>query len=67
MAQQIRGSLEEFFVLLIVFGDPLAPECAFGHQDDGPAVEETVEVGVDLLRRCRRRLRPEEEQVSTVR
>ena len=54
-------------MLLIVFGDPLAPECAFGHQDDGPAVEEMVEVGVDLLRRCRRRLRLEEELASNVR
>ena len=67
MAQQACESLEECFVSLIVFGDPSAPECAFGHQDDGPAVEETAEVGVDLLRRCRRRLRPEEELVSTVR
>ena len=54
-------------MLLIVFGDPLALECAFGHQDDGPAVEEMVEVGVDLLRRCRRRLRLEGELALTVR
>ena len=55
---------EERFVLLTGSGDLSVPERVFGHRVGGPEAEEMVEVEVDLLPRCRQRLRREEELAS---